>query len=221
MQKLIPFILAALVVLGVIGLLGGCQFIDQVLPPPTTPLFRPRTSVPAVQNTPAVLTATAAATYPPTRTPFPTATPIPTATPTATPTLTHTPEPQIEAEIVTCDTGIDIAHGLGEVTNGYVLVKNVGARGVTGMVVSLEANDEDQARTDRSYNVGYLPSGYQMALKLTVDTKNGVDTILTAHVTAVEGVDFSVTANDCSRRSPDRAAINALGTLFELQKIGE
>ena len=83
-----------------------------------------------------------------TRTPaLATATITPTAAPTLTPTAspTATPEPpKLELSILGCDTSIDLAHQMGEVTNAYVLLANTGQSAASNVCALLSASDESR-----------------------------------------------------------------------------
>ena len=133
---------------------------------------------------------------------------------------TSAPHPKLNLLIYTCDTGTDVWNGLGEVTNGYVVVQNVGNADATNIHVSLDANDKDSNdHPDTSYKIQNLPPGYQISLKLTLDTENGVDTVLSANATSDEGISASATKPSCKRRKTDTKALKDLGTLFQIVKI--
>ncbi|HPH95172.1 MAG TPA: hypothetical protein PKW33_03330 [Anaerolineaceae bacterium] len=148
---------------------------------------------------------------------LPTLTPIPTRTPIP-PTPTPLPRPKFNILIRSCDTGVDIFSQLGEVTNAYVTVQNVGNAEAADVVVTLLANDEDKAHPDKSYTIQYLPVGYQMTLKLTVDTQNGVDTRITAEVRAGDLTETAEKAS-CPEWRPDKTFFEGMGELFTLIKI--
>ncbi len=122
--------------------------------------------------------------------------------------------------IATCDTGFDIFNGLGEVTNAYVTVENLGPGGLTHVQVTLNASDEGQPHPDKSYTIENLPAGYEMSLKLTVDTQSGQETKIQALVTTQEGIQAAAYKDSCKARFPDHSTIDALGPLFTLKKIG-
>ncbi len=159
--------------------LTGCDLFAPSLPP-ITPFVYPNTFTPApITTTPIVLP------LPPTLTPSPigptntpSLTPSPTApsTPTAsaTPTLTLTPTPlsvfALEAEIVACNISLDVAHGMGEVTNAYVVIRNLGTLNAEQVCATLIASDEERVHPDKSVCVPLLEPAYQVTLKLTVDT---------------------------------------------------
>ncbi len=168
-------------------------------------------------------TARSSITPAPTSTPWPTFTPVhsPTETLSPTPTLTATPRPVVKLKVIiaTCDTGIDILRDLGEVTNAYVVVQNVGTAGATNVEAILSASDEDKAHPDKSFLVQSLLPGNEIPLKLTVDTKEGVDTSIRVEVTSQEGVGAKASKASCKARVPEEDIINQLGKLFVVRKI--
>lgn len=92
---------------------------------------------------------------------------------TPSPTLTQTASPvpgSVKVAILGCDTSIDILHGMGEVTNAYVTISNSTASDVTNVCATLSALDEGRPHPDKTKCLPTLPSGYQVTLKLTVDT---------------------------------------------------
>ena len=161
-------------------LLAGCD-IFKVAPQP----FPVWTPIPT--RTPGVVTATPLILVP-TMTASPaaaqTATPVPQVTDTLTPEstatarLTPAPANAIQVEILGCNTGIDLAHGMGEVTNAYVTLRNVGTQDLPNTCALLRAADEGREHPDKTKCVEDLPSGYQVTLKLTVDSAYRQDTVI-------------------------------------------
>jgi VCBS repeat-containing protein len=151
----------------------------------------------------------------------PTQTISPTLTLSPTPSLTDTPAPVVKLNvmIVTCDTGLDIFHKLGEVTNAYVMVQNVGNADATGVQTTLSASDEQKPHPDKSYLVQNLPAGEEIPLKLTVDTKERTATSITVDVTSAEEVGAKAEKASCSSRVAQEDIINQLGKLFVVRKI--
>ena len=123
MKKCFPLILMAFA-------LSACNgWTIQPLPnnPPTP--FLPPTLTPSIFTaTPVVIgpTATPNASTP---TPMATATTLATNTnspPSDTPAITSTnapTQPSISVEVLGCNTSIDVTHGMGEVTNAFVVLK--------------------------------------------------------------------------------------------------
>ena len=143
-------------------------------PPPTiTPsIHTPTPQFVTATNTPELATAsptgTAVETF--TATPTETATastkaPTPTNTATLPPVL-----PNIIVEVLGCNTSIDITHGMGEVTNAYVTLKNYTGVDMTDVCTTLYALDEGRTHPDKTVCVPALMHGQQVTLKLTVDS---------------------------------------------------
>ena len=112
---------------------------------------------------------------------------IPSLTPTSTsipptetpmPTFTSTAVQSLAVDILGCNTSIDITHGMGEVTNAYVTVKNTGTVDLPNTCALLRAIDEDRVHPDKKVCVANLPMQNQVTLKLTVDSAYKQDTII-------------------------------------------
>jgi hypothetical protein len=200
MKKIIPALL-------IIFLLSSCNgWIIQPLPgnPPTpflpfTPTPSIFTSTPviigvtSVTSTPVVISLTPTITY----TPFPTFTNAPTltasSTPTATPTLqvtaTNDPngKPSISIKVLGCNTSIDVTHGMGEVTNAFVTLTNAGTVELKNIKVTLFALDEGREHPDKTVELTSLPIGYQVTIKLTVDSTFKKETPIQVEVATDQG----------------------------------
>lgn len=126
----------------------------------------------------------------------PTSTPIP-PTETATPGPTFTPAPSVTVDILGCNTSIDITHGMGEVTNAYVTVKNTGGVDLPNTCALLRAIDEDREHPDKKVCVANLPVRNQVTLKLTVDSAYQKDTIIQVDATSNEAILLRVDKQSC------------------------
>jgi hypothetical protein len=109
--------------------------------------------------------------------PTSTSTPIP-PTETLMPTFTSTAVQSVAVDILGCNTSIDITHGMGEVTNAYVTVKNTGTVDLPNNCALLRAIDEDREHPDKKVCITNLPALYQVTLKLTVDSAYQQNTII-------------------------------------------
>lgn len=169
-------------------LLSGCDAWN-VTPQP----FPNWTAIPT--RTPGIVTATPLIvfpTYTPTMTnttqpltpTFTPVTPLITETPSQTPItdtppiFSPTPFSEVQIEILGCNTGLDITHSMGEVTNAFVIIKNTGTVELPNACALLRAADEDRAHPDKTKCVGLLPAGYQVTFKLTVDSTYQVNTVI-------------------------------------------
>ena len=172
---------------------------------PPTP-FLPPTSTPSVFTaTPVVISASAMATvHIPTSTniTFITATDVPTLIPSDTPISTETSAPPptgpaVSVEILGCNTSIDVTHGMGEVTNAFVVVRNTGGIELTNLNTTLGALDEGREHPDKTVEVTSLLAGYKVTLKLTVDSTYREETPIQVEVAADGGLFQRVGAESC------------------------
>lgn len=221
MKKIIPILLLT-------SLLASCNgWIIQPLPnnPPTP--FLPFTQTPSFfTGTPVVIgpTVTPSIFTPAITTPTASITPITFPTFTAsntahvpvseTPTGTSVPSgiPGISLKLLGCNTSIDITHGMGEVTNAYVTLKNAGGIQLTNLTVTLLALDPgQQVHPDQTVELAYLPIGYQVTIKLTVDTTFQKETPIQVDVTSDQGAFPREGAGACTSigfLAPDPAGLN-------------
>jgi hypothetical protein len=96
-----------------------------------------------------------------------------------------------------CKTDIDILHGLGEVTNIYTTIQNVGGQDWTNVVATGSANDEGKPHPDKIKSVQNLPSGWEITFKLTVDTSFRKGTTISVGATTQQGDTGSASTSDC------------------------
>ena len=211
MKKYILLILMA-------GVLSGCNgWTIQPLPnnPPTP--FLPPTLTPSIFTaTPVVIGATATPNVS-TSTLVATATTLMTNTnvpPSDTPVLTSTnapAAPSISVEVLGCNTSIDVTHGMGEVTNAYVILKNTGNVELTNLKATLNALDEGREHPDKTVEVAALPTSHAVTLKLTVDSTYQEETPVQVEVIGDAGLFQRVGANSCrdiGLFAPDPASLN-------------
>jgi hypothetical protein len=153
------------------------------LPPTNTPSIHSPTPVIIGVNsaTPALVTATAV----PSNTPFVpfTNTPLPIFTNTAIET-TFAPTAAVSVELLGCSTSIDVSHGMGEVTDAYVTLKNTGNVELTNIRATVFALDEGREHPDKTVELTSLPVDYQVTVKLTADSTYREETPIQIEVTA-------------------------------------
>jgi len=113
-----------------------------------------------------------------TNTEIPSPTSTSTSTETPSPTSTSTAVQSVAVDILGCNTSIDITHGMGEVTNAYVIVKNTGTVDLPNACALLRAIDEDREHPNKKVCVTNLPAQYQVTLKLTVDSVYQQSTVI-------------------------------------------
>ena len=149
------------------------------IPSRTPSIFTPTPVVliPSLTATSTAAISTVTPVLPPTDTP--TIVPsLPPVTDTASLTFTPVPVSGLQIEIIGCNTGFDFTHGMGEVTNAYVILKNTGTVDLPNACGLLRAADEDREHPDKKACVPNLPVNYQVTLKLTVDSTYKQDTII-------------------------------------------
>ncbi|CAG1008504.1 hypothetical protein ANRL4_03898 [Anaerolineae bacterium] len=127
---------------------------------------------------------------------------------TPTPTPAESTAFKFNVLILGCNTGVDISHGLGEVTNIYALIQNAGTTEASDVRVVASANDEGQSHPDKSQTVQHLPPGYEVTFKLTVDTQFRQGTTVTVDVTNPAGLQVSASKDDC--RQLDRSSLSTI-----------
>ena len=183
MKRLFPiFLFAALV-------LTGCDaWVIRPAPYQIPTPFSTRT--PAIYSpTPIILAPPFTATFTPAVTTTseivsPTFTDTPVTPTITTPDGSHTPPVQISVNVLGCNTSIDITHGMGEVTNAYVTIQNLGTSDLQNVCATLHALDEGRPHPDKTQCIPSLPAKYQVTQKLTVDTTYKKDTPIQIDVTS-------------------------------------
>src|SRR6185503_10153285 len=166
-------------------LISSCNgWVIQPFPgnPPTP--FLPLTTTPSIFTaTPNISIATI------TLTPLPTNTPFVIISDTPSPTLTNVPGgPSISVEVLGCNTSIDVTHGMGEVTNAFVTLKNTGGVELTNLKATLFALDEGREHPDKTVELTSLPVGNQLTVKLTVDSTYREQTPIQVEVASDQGL---------------------------------
>jgi hypothetical protein len=205
MKKYILLILMA-------GVLSGCNgWVIQPFPNNAPTPFVPPTRTPSIFTaTPVVINATPTPNIS-TSTPSATNTNI---SPANTPIVTFTNAPltsSISLEILGCNTSIDVTHGMGEVTNAFVTVKNASNVELTNLRVTLNALDEGREHPDKTVEVTALPTGHEVTLKLTVDSTYQEETPIQVEVTGDAGLFERVGADSCrdiGLFAPEPASLN-------------
>jgi hypothetical protein len=195
MKRVIPLILAMLITTSCNGwIIQPGNLPTPFLPPTPTPSIFTATPVVIVvaSATPQVATSTPIS--------FITATSAPTFSPSNTPASAATTlpsGPSISVEVLGCNTSIDVVHGMGEVTNAFVTVRNTGGVELTNLKVTLKALDEARVHPDKTAEVASLPVGYKVNLKLTVDSTYKAETPIQIEVSGDAGLFQRVGADSC------------------------
>lgn len=169
---------------------------------PTFPAPPPTITPSILSPTPVIFTVTstplpAAVSETPTATGILTDTPLPpseTATAfTEAPTQTDTPtlppvSSNVIVEVLGCNTSLDITHGMGEVTNAYIILKNNTGADMSEVCTTLNALDEGRPHPDKTICVPSLGNGQQVTLKLTVDSTYRQNTPIQVEVKSGEAL---------------------------------
>ncbi len=201
----------------IVLLTSGCAgWAGSVIPyNPTTPA---PSRTPSIQTatpiilSPAPITATEATSTGAVSTDSPTATLVTiTPTETLTPTLA-TPVGAIGAQILGCDTSIDIVHGMGEVTNAYVRITNTISADVPNVCATLRALDEGRPHPDKTKCLPSLPAGYQVTFKLTVDSTYKENSPVQVDITSNDSLVLRVGEPACTAIGVLPPDIDGLGT---------
>jgi hypothetical protein len=79
-------------------------------------------------------------------------------------------------DLLGCNTSLDITHGMGEVTNAFITLKNNTGIDMTDLCATLFALDEGRIHPDKTVCVSELKHGQQVTLKLTVDSTYNKET---------------------------------------------
>lgn len=205
--------------------LTACGDMDFVTSAPNPFAVTPSRPPTILSPTPVFLvypTTSATLPPPPSLTPSPAITEgtPPTATETFTPiptiTLTNAPQP-LAIQLLGCDTGFDVTHGMGEVTNAYVTLVNASGPDLTTVCATLSAADEGRIHPDKTICVASLPRGYQVTLKLTIDTTFQVNTIVGVAVTSNEGILATAGGLACRDIGSFKPAPETIGVLQPIQ----
>jgi hypothetical protein len=202
MKKTIPAILLMLLA----PAMASCNgWVIQPGPfnPPTP--FLPATNTPSIFTATPVVIGVASATPTPqlasaTSFSFPTATLTSTLIPSNTPAIAQTSSPSgpsISVETLGCNTSIDVTHGMGEVTNAFVVLRNTGGVELTNLKTTLKALDEGREHPDKTVEVTSLPVAYKVTLKLTVDSTYQEETPIQIEVIGDAGLFQRVGAASC------------------------
>lgn len=188
-----------------------------ILPPPIT-----ATANGASASLTAVLTASLSASFTPTGTVTQTTTTTSTLAPTTavpltfTPTFTPTPFVAVGTKILGCNTAVDITHGMGEVTNAYVTIQNIGKVDLTNLCATLSSQDEGRPHPDKTKCVASLPAGYQVSEKLTVDSTLEKSSSIQVDVTVGNTLLQRVAQNACTDVDLLPPNMGHLGTIMPI-----
>jgi hypothetical protein len=202
MKKFICIVLAAFLITSC----NGWFFQPSPYNAPTP--FLPATNTPPIVSpTPVVISVNSATPVIATSIPVITNTPLAVFTDTPLPVVTNTsgftetasvPMPAVSVEVLGCNTSIDVTHGMGEVTNAFVTLKNTGNVDLTNLKATLNALDEGRVHPDKTVELTLLPVAYEVTIKLTVDSTYREETPIQIEVTGDSGLFQRVGESSCS-----------------------
>ena len=120
-------------------------------------------------------------------------------------------------DILGCNTSIDITHGLGEVTNAYVTVKNTGTVDLPNTCSLLRAIDEGREHPDKKVCVANLPVQNQVTFKLTVDSAYKQDTVIQVDTSSNEAILLRLDRPSCTDIGLFGGAPSDIGVIKPIQ----
>ena len=217
MKKLI---LASALMIATLTSCGGMGFVTSG---PNPFSITPSRAPAIVTATPLFIIPTTSASLPPPPTWTTIAGPTGTSTNTPTAEWTYTPSPSatatpfpVEISLLGCETGFDVTHGMGEVTNAYVIISNRFAADLTNACTTLSAADEGRVHPDKTVCIPSLPRGFRVVLKLTIDTTFQVNTIVSVAFVADQGFAVSAGGLACNQIGGFKPADDILGIIQDI-----
>jgi hypothetical protein len=127
---------------------------------------------------------------------------------------TDTPaQSPIKIEVLGCNTSLDISHGMGEVTNAFVKISNLGSEELGNLCATLRGLDEARPHPDKTRCVFSLPANFQVTYKLTIDTTYKASTPIQVDVSANDTLIQRIGQDSCSDVgvfAPDIADLNVV-----------
>ena len=87
---------------------------------------------------------------------------------------------------------------MGEVTNAYITIQNIGNVDLTNVCATLNTQDEGRVHPDKTKCVASLPAGYEVSEKLTVDSTLGKPSPVQVDVTSGGDLLQRIAQNSCT-----------------------
>ena len=100
---------------------------------------------------------------------------------------------------------------MGEVTNAFVTLKNTGGIDLTNLRATLFALDEGREHPDKTVELASLPIGYQVTIKLTVDSTYKQESPIQVEVISDQGTfprEGLASCRDIGLLAPNPAGLN-------------
>jgi hypothetical protein len=123
---------------------------------------------------------------------------------------------KIKVDILGCNTSIDLTHGLGEVTNAYVTISNLGTNDLENVCATLRGQDEGKPHPDRIKCLTALPAGYYVTQKLTIDTTYKEASPIQIDVTSNDVLLQRVGKDSCKDIGLFPPELDGLGTIIKI-----
>ena len=105
---------------------------------------------------------------------------------------------------------------MGEVTNAYITISNIGNMDLTNVCATLNTQDEGRVHPDKTKCVASLLADYQVSEKLTVDTTLQQASPIQVDVTSGENLLQRVTQNSCTNFDLIPPKLSNLGTVMPI-----
>jgi len=102
---------------------------------------------------------------------------------------------------------------MGEVTNAYVTLINASGPDLSAVCATLFAPDEGRVHPDKTVCFPSLPGGFQVTLKLTVDTTFQADTHIRIEVISNQGLVAQASGLRCQAIGLFRPAPDPIGVV--------
>jgi hypothetical protein len=77
---------------------------------------------------------------------------------------------------------------MGEVTNAFITLKNIGNVELTNLIATLYALDEGREHPDKIQEISSIPVGYEVTLKMTVDSTYKAESPIQVEVSSDQGL---------------------------------
>jgi hypothetical protein len=100
---------------------------------------------------------------------------------------------------------------MGEVTNAFVTLENIGNIVLTNLRATLYALDEGREHPDKTREVPSIPVGYEVTIKLTVDSTYKAETPIQVEINSDQGAfprEGSASCLDIGLFAPNPESLN-------------
>ena len=126
------------------------------------------------------------------------------------------PAANVHAKILGCQDGFDVTHGMGKVTNSYVTISNLSSQVLPNVCATLRGLNEGRPHPDKTVCVASIPAGYQVTLKLTIDSAFNKDSPVQINVVSDNYLLIRVGQDSCQDMSLFPPNVNSLGKIIPI-----